>query len=131
MHDIPMSNTFLKLTIGYCYGAFMVKKQGRPVGSKVRQNIVEILYFYKRLYGYDLYKIYRELYPPVTMRLIYYHLKKGLDTGEFVVDKIDKKSGKYSWGGTSENILYALGKNANPMIEPHVKSYWEKNKKKE
>jgi hypothetical protein len=109
----------------------MVRKQGRPIGSKVRQNIVEILYFYKHLHGYDLYKIYKELYKPVTMRLIYYHMKKGLDTGEFRVYKIDKKVGTYSWGGTSENILYELGIKANPMIEPHVKIFWEKNKSKE
>jgi len=108
----------------------MDRKQGRPIGSKVRQNVVEILYFYKKLHGYDLYKIYKELYPPVTMRLIYYHLKKGLTTGEFIIAHIDKKSGKYSWGGTSENIIYALGNSANPMIEPHVKLYWEKDIKK-
>jgi hypothetical protein len=105
------------------------KSQGRPLGSKVRQNIVEILYFYRQLHGYDLFKIYKELYPPVTMRLIYYHLKKGVDTGEFRVEKIDKKAGTYSWGATSENVIYALGQSANPMIEPHVKYYWEKNKK--
>ncbi len=109
----------------------MVRKQGRPIGSKVRQNIVEILYFYKHLHGYDLYKIYKELYKPVTMRLIYYHMKKGLDTGEFRIYKVDKKVGTYSWGGTSENILYELGPKANPMIEPHVKIFWEKNKFKE
>ncbi|MGV8171189.1 MAG: hypothetical protein ACP5OA_00675 [Candidatus Woesearchaeota archaeon] len=107
----------------------MTKKQGRPIGSKVRQNIVEILYFYKQLHGYDMYKIYKELYPPVTMRLIYYHLKKGLDTGEFKVQRVDRKAGKYSWGGISENIIYVLGQSANPMIEPHVKLYWENDKK--
>jgi hypothetical protein len=101
--------------------------QGRPIGSKVRQNIVEILYFYRQLHGYDLYKIYIDLYPKVTMRLIYYHLKKGLDTGEFKIARLDKKSGNYSWGTTSENVIYELGTNANPMIEPHVKFYWEKN----
>jgi hypothetical protein len=109
----------------------MARKQGRPIGSKVRQNMVEILYFYKQLHGYDLFKIYVELYHPVTMRLIYYHLKKGVDTGEFKVYKINKKTGKYSWGTTSENIQYELGPKANPMIEPHVKMYWEKNKIKE
>jgi hypothetical protein len=106
----------------------VAKRQGRPIGSKVRQNIVEILYFYRQLHGYDLYKIYKELYPLVTMRLIYYHLKKGLDTGEFKVYKVDKKIGTYSWGGQSENVIYTLGPNANPMIEPHVKLYWEKTK---
>jgi len=105
------------------------RKQGRPLGSKVRQNIVEILYFYKKLHGYELYKLYIDLYPPVTMRLIYYHLKKGTSTGEFKIYKIDKKLGKYSWGGTSENIIYELDKGANPMIDSHVKVYFEKHKK--
>ena len=104
------------------------KYPGRPIGSKVRQNMVEILYFYKRLYGYEIYKIYMDLYPKITMRLIYYHLKKGVSTGEFKVYTVDKKSGKYSWGGVSENIIYEPGPNANPLIEPHVKLYWEKNK---
>lgn len=108
----------------------MTRKQGRPIGSKVRQNVIEILYFYKQLHGYDMYKIYKELYPLVTMRLIYYHLKKGLETGEFKILKVDKKMGTYSWGGTSDNVIYALGPNANPMIEPHVKFYWEKDVKK-
>ncbi|HYD02761.1 MAG TPA: hypothetical protein VEC16_00525 [Alphaproteobacteria bacterium] len=106
------------------------KTQGRPIGSKVRQNIVEILYFYKKLHGYDLFKIYIELYPPVTMRLIYYHLKKGLDTGEFKVASVDKKSGKYSWGSTSENIMYELGESANPMIEPRIKVHMEQAENK-
>ena len=102
---------------------------GRPIGSKVRQNLIEILYFYNRLHGYEIFKIYIELYPPVTMLLIYYHLRKGLSTGEFKISGIDKKTGKYSWGSTSENIMYELGEKANPMIESHVKVYWEKNKK--
>ncbi|MGV8087150.1 MAG: hypothetical protein ACP5N1_05975 [Candidatus Woesearchaeota archaeon] len=108
----------------------MIRKQGRPIGSKVRQNIIEILYFYKQLHGYELYKIYSDLYPPVTMRLIYYHLKKGLSLGEFMIASVDKKQGNYSWGGVSENVIYSLDSNANPIIEPHVKSYWERNANK-
>ncbi len=107
----------------------MARLQGRPLGSKVRQNIIEILYFYKQLHGYELYKIYTDLYPPVTMRLIYYHLKKGLSLGEFKIARVDKKVGNYSWGGVSENILYTLDSAASPIIEPHVKSYFERNKK--
>jgi len=104
--------------------------QGRPIGSKVRQNIVEILYFYKYLYGYEIYRIYKELYPPVTLRLIYYHMKKGIDTREFKIYKIDRKQGNYSWGKTSENILYELGESANPMIEPRIRLYREKEEEK-
>ena len=103
--------------------------QGRPIGSKVRQNIVEIIYFYRQMHGYEIYKIYSDLFPPVTMRLIYYHLKKGLDTGEFRIQRISRKEGNYSWGTDVENILYELGQDAKPIIEPRIKLYWEKNKK--
>jgi hypothetical protein len=104
-------------------------KRGRPIGSKVRQNIIEILFFYKRVHGYELHKIYTELFPPVTMRLIYYHLKKGLSTKEFKLYKIEHKEGQYSWGADTENIIYELGPDAKPMIEPRIKLYWEKNRK--
>ena len=105
------------------------KGQGRPIGSKVRQNIIEILYFYRQMHGYEIFKVYSELFPPVTLRLIYYHLKKGLDTGEFKIMKISHKEGSYSWGTDTENIIYELSDAARPMIEPRIKLYWEKNKK--
>ena len=62
--------------------------RGRPVQSPIRQNIVELLYFLKKGYGYDVYKVYKSIFPAVTMRSIYYHLKKGVALGEFKVDKI-------------------------------------------
>jgi hypothetical protein len=111
-----------------------MRGRGRPIGSKVRQNIVEILYFFKKLHGYELYKTYLDLYPKVTMRLIYYHMKKGISTGEFKIDKVERKSGKYSWGSDVENIIYALGPAAKPIVEPRIKLYCEehqKNNKKE
>ncbi|MBW2971587.1 hypothetical protein KY359_00995 [Candidatus Woesearchaeota archaeon] len=55
----------------------MKLKRGRPVKSAIRQNIVEILYFMGEGYAYDVYKQYLELFPAVTMRSVYYHLKKG------------------------------------------------------
>jgi hypothetical protein len=103
------------------------RSKGRPLGSKVRQNIVEILYFYKELHGYELYKIYLDLYPKVSQRLIYYHLKKGVDTGEFLVSKQEKKTGNYSWGQSSENIIYCLGQSASPLIDARIKMYMEEN----
>ncbi|MFC2135816.1 hypothetical protein ACFLTH_14460 [Bacteroidota bacterium] len=101
---------------------------GRPIGSMVRQNIVEILHFMKRAHGYDLYKVYLDLFPHVSLRLIYYHLKKGVDTHEFVVEKVENEKGDYSWGETAEKIYYALGNQANPIILPQVKKYFEKKK---
>ncbi len=97
--------------------------RGRPVRSQVRQNMIEILYFIKRASGYDLYKIYRAIYPQITLRLIYYHLKKGVSLGEFVVDKIEKVSGDFSWGSTSEKIVYTLGPQAKPLLDKRVKEY--------
>ena len=103
--------------------------RGRPVKSKVRQNIVEILYFMKKGYGYDIYKAYIDIFPAVSMRVIYYHLKKGVETGEFKVEGIKSEKGDYSWGGQAEKIYYALGKNAKPMIDKRVEKKFRKRKK--
>jgi len=51
--------------------------KGRPVKSEIRQSVVEILYYMKQGYGYEIYKAYIAIFPKVTMRSIYYHLKKG------------------------------------------------------
>ena len=103
--------------------------RGRPIKSKIRENIIEILYFMKEGYGYDIYKVYIGVYPKVTMRSIYYHLKKGVSTGEFKVKKIKSEKGNYSWGGEAEKIYYSLGNNANPKIDKRVKEYLDKEKK--
>jgi len=106
-------------------------KRGRPLGSPIRQNIIEILYFMKSGYGYNIYKTYREIFPKVTMRVIYYHLNKGLNTNEFSIEKVEKEKGDYSWGGEAEKIYYKLGPNAKPSINPIVKEYFDKKKEKE
>ena len=102
--------------------------RGRPVQSPIRQNIVELLYFLKRGYGYDVYKVYKSIFPAVTMRSIYYHLKKGVALGEFKVDKIEKEKGDFSWGSEVEKIYYALGPNAKATGSERVRKYLEKKK---
>ena len=102
--------------------------RGRPVQSVIRQNIIEILYFLKKGYGYDIYKAYIAIFPKVTMRSIYYHLKKGTALGEFKVHKIEKEQGDYSWGSEAEKVYYALGENAKPKIDKRVKAYLDKKK---
>lgn len=97
---------------------------GRPVKSNIRQNIVEILYFMKFGYGYDIYKNYVALFPKVTMRSIYYHLRKGVSLGEFKVEKIQKEKGVYSWGAEAEKIYYALGPNAKPTCSDKIKEFF-------
>jgi hypothetical protein len=99
--------------------------RGRPIGSAVRQNVVEILYFIGSGHGYHIFKIYKQIYPKITLRGIYYHLKKGQETGEFEIDKINREKGEYSWGGEAEKILYRLGKNAKPRIDQRIKALIE------
>jgi hypothetical protein len=101
--------------------------RGRPVSSPIRQNIVEILYFLKKGYGYQIHKIYTKLFPSCTSEVIYYHLKKGLSTGEFTLVEIKSESGDFSWGNNVEKSYYALGKTANAKINLKVKEYIEKN----
>ena len=86
--------------------------------------MVEILYFGKELAGYDIYKIYVQLFPKVTLRSIYYHLKKGTSLGEFKISEIKKNEGDYSWGSTAEKIYYTLGDKANPTMKKRVKDYF-------
>jgi len=100
--------------------------RGRPVKSQIRQRVVEILYFMKPASGYDVYKVYREIYPKATMRSIYYNLKKGTALGEFIVERIGKEKGDFSWGSEVEKIYYSLGPNASPTMDSKVKEYLEK-----
>lgn len=64
------------------------------------------------------------------MRSIHYHLKKGLETGEFVVKAIKKESGDYSWGSSVEKIYYALGPQAEPRGSERVRNCLQKKDKK-
>jgi len=103
-------------------------KRGRPIGSLIRQNIIEILYFMKKATGYDIHKAYKEIFPKVTLRVIYYHLKKGISLEEFKVSKIEKEKGEYSWGDEVEKTYYVLGAKAKPTMDERVKNYFEKKK---
>lgn len=103
--------------------------KGRPPQSSIRQNIVEILNHLPQGYGYQICKIYKDLFPQATRRVIYYHLKKGVDLGEFQIKKIEAEQGDYSWGSTAQKIYYSLGQKAQPQGLPQVKAYLEKLKK--
>ncbi len=96
--------------------------------SQIRQNIVEILYFMKSGYGYEIFKAYIEMFPKVTMRSIYYHLRRGLQTEEFRIDRVEKSKGDYSWGSESEKTIYALGENAKPKQDVRVKEWLDRKK---
>jgi hypothetical protein len=107
-----------------------MKKRGRPTGSSIRQNMVEILYHRGKAYGYDLYRDYCALFPKVTLRVIYYHLKKGVALGEFVLETIRLEKGKYSWGDAAEKKYYKLGPAVNPRLDKRVRDYFAKKEAK-
>ncbi len=100
--------------------------RGRKPQSPIRQNIIDMLFFLKEAYGYDLYRNYITIFPKVTMRSIYYHLKKGLDLGEIKISRIQKSQGDYSWGSEAEKIYYGLGENAKPTGNLQVKKVLDK-----
>ena len=104
--------------------------RGRPVFSEIRQNVVEILAYAGKAYGYDIYKIYIEIFPKITLRSIYYHLKKGTKLEEFKIDKVIQEKGDYSWGNSTEKIYYSLGANANPKGNKRLKDYILSKRKK-
>ncbi len=103
--------------------------RGRPISSKIRQNIVEILYFLGQGYGYQIHKLYNQAFKPCTSEVIYYNLKKGVSTGEFEIVEIKTESGEFSWGNTVEKTYYKLGKQANPKIVDKAKEVVEKIEK--
>ena len=100
-------------------------KRGRPVRSIIRQNVVEILSHLGKGYGYEISKIYNKVFPAVTQRSVYYHLKKGIETEEIAVHKVEQEQGNFSWGKTVEKTYYALGKNAQPTGNGRVKEFLE------
>lgn len=106
------------------------KSRGRPVKSDIRQNVVDLLAYSGPAYGYGIYKHYVELFPKVTMRSIYYHLRKGLDTKEIKIDSVKREKGDYSWGSDAEKTYYTLGDKAQPRDQKRVKEYFSRLKKK-
>ncbi len=104
--------------------------RGRPVGSIVRKRIAEILAMLGEAHGYVIYKHYKALFPKVSLRNIYYNLRKGVELGEFVVVKQELEQGVFSWGLSARKVYYKLG-NVKPVVSQKVKSYFEKLRKTE
>lgn len=101
-------------------------KRGRPIKSEVRQNIVDILYVCGTAYGYQLMKYYGDIFRKIDSELIYYHLKKGLETGEIELGEVKTETGDFSWGKTVEKTYYKIGKDSNPRLIPKIKEYFDK-----
>ena len=108
--------------------------RGRPLKSEIRQNIMDILHYLKKGYGYEIYRIYTSVFPKCTIEVVYYHLKKGVTLDEFRVERVSQEKGDFSWGPIAEKTFYALGPNASPRIsrrlENHISKLREKAEKK-
>jgi hypothetical protein len=102
--------------------------RGRPTKSEIRQNMVEILAVKGEAYGYELAKIYNSIFPQCTRENIYYHLRKGVALGEFVMKEIKQERGEFSWGSVVEKKYYALGPGAKPQGSERVRKYLEGRK---
>ncbi len=104
----------------------MVQTRGRPLGSEVRLNIIDILARMGKAYGYQINKAYKEIFTPVTLRTIYYHLRKGKELGLFKVEKVEQTEGEYSWGTTAEKTYYSLTAKAKPRQKKEVEQYFKR-----
>jgi hypothetical protein len=100
-------------------------RRGRPIGSPIRQNIVELLAVLGRGYGYEIAKHYKEVFPACTRESIYYHLRKGVQLGEFIVEEVKQEQGQFSWGPVAEKIYYKLGPKAQPRGDERIKRHLE------
>ncbi|UCD03707.1 MAG: hypothetical protein JSW73_04165 [Candidatus Woesearchaeota archaeon] len=101
-------------------------QRGRKAGSLIRDRLVELLYYLKKGYGYDIYKYYVKIWGKVTLRSIYYHLRKGVELEVFKIKKVEEVKGDYSWGLKAKRIIYELGSNANPTKDVKIKKKIEK-----
>lgn len=90
--------------------------KGRPEGSIIRNRICAILEKMRTSYGYEIYKIYKELFGGVHMRSIYYNLKKGIESEEIILVNVKREIGNFSLGDEVEKIYYTKGPYANQII---------------
>lgn len=103
-------------------------KRGRPRKSIVRERIIEILYFLKKAYAYDLAKIYNSIFEKKTKRVIYYHLSVGEKMNLFSIKEDHEFEGSYSWGNSVRRVYYALGEAATPKMDDYVRQKLKEKK---
>ena len=96
-------------------------KRGRVVGSVIRDNLIELLFHLKQAYAYELYKHYKKVFGPVSIRSVYYNLTKGKDIGVFEIKEIQKVEGDFSWGPQAQRIVFGLTDKAQPKQDLKIK----------
>ncbi len=83
--------------------------KGRPVKTEIRQKIATIIKQTNIAYGYQIYKIYKDVFGHISLRNLYYNLKKGVELGEFIIMDIKREKGMFTWGEEAEHKYYSLG----------------------
>jgi len=106
---------------------YSLPMRGRPPKSAIRQNIVELLHVKVKAHGYQVYKWYREIFPACAARTVYYHLRKGVLLGEFIISEVRQEKGDYSWGPSAQKTYYALGEKAAPTGDARVAEFFKCN----
>lgn len=91
------------------------KKQGRgrPIRSAIRDRMQQIVDSLGAAYGYEIFKVYQSVFEPVSVRSMYYHLKRGVQLNEFKELGQKQEQGPYTWGRESTHIYYSLGDSAS------------------
>jgi len=79
----------------------------RVIKNRIRARIAHIL-SQGPMHGYQIYKKYKELFGDINLRLIYYHLERGLKEGIYEVVKMEDVEGEFSWGNRSRRKYYKL-----------------------
>lgn len=101
----PISSTRIRLGIITRAGKL---KAIKPITkNKVRLGIIDLIEKHGEMYGYQLHKIYEKEIGPISLRLLYYHLAKGIKEGLFEVTVREEEKG-CSWGGKVERKYYSL-----------------------
>jgi|TARA_Y100000310_G_C20692101_1_gene822987 hypothetical protein len=108
------------------------KGRGRPVKSVIRDRMQQIVDALGSAYGYEVYKIYKQVFEPVDIRSMYYHFKRGVDLGEFKQIGAKQEKGGFTWGRESTHIYYSLGQaashKANSDLQNKVKELGFENR---
>ena len=97
------------------------RRPGRPQASRIRERLREILSCIDNATGYDLHKIYVEVYGKVTIRSIYYNLHTGVLIGYFNIESIKQEQGEFSWGSEVEKKYYSINPKGKRTISNELK----------
>ncbi len=119
---LKLAKTFMNLS------GRLFQMRGRPRRSVIRQNMVDMLAQLGSAHGYALWREYCKQYPKVSQRSIYYHLQRGLETGEFRIASVKEEEGDYTWGASAKRTYFALGVRAEPMPLPFSKQQGKRAK---